>query len=123
LDEIEKHEAGFLLHWSGVVPSEQQKTACSSETIEGGFFRLQFSTPWGERVICQISPPKPDTPIDPGPYHRLEQRCAYYRCNRLDPIRERGNKIYCSEECQEAAKKYRAKLKRAGVQPDDDPTG
>jgi hypothetical protein len=80
-------------------------------------FHLEIVTPWGERLMIQIVPPKPYLPVHPGPYRLLIQRCSYHGCNRLYTIAERGSKIYCSAKCQEKSKSYRRKLERAGVVP------
>jgi hypothetical protein len=76
-------------------------------------FILEIVTPWEERLVIEIPPPKPDALVCPGRYRWLNQRCAYHDCNRLYAIAERGNKIYCSKECQEKSKQYRRKLKHA----------
>jgi hypothetical protein len=80
-------------------------------------FNLEIVTPWAERLMIQIAPPKPDVSIHPGPYRLVNQRCSYHGCNRLYTIAERGSKIYCSAECQEKSKSYRRKLQRAGLAP------
>jgi hypothetical protein len=80
-------------------------------------FNLEIVTPWAERLMILIAPPKPDVSIHPGPYRLVNQRCSYHGCNRLYPIAERGSKIYCSAECQEKSKSYRRKLERAGLAP------
>jgi hypothetical protein len=106
--------AAFLYTNAACFPQlnpERPTTSMASD----GTFRLEFSAPWGERFRFEVPRPKSNLSIDAGPHHRLEQRCAYYRCNRPYPIAERSNKIYCSDDCQEAAKKYRAKLRAAGV--------
>jgi hypothetical protein len=78
-------------------------------------FNLEIVTPWGEHLMIEIVPPKPDVRIDPGPYRLLNQRCSYHDCNRLYATAERSNKVYCSQECPEKSKSYRRKLRRAGV--------
>src|SRR5436309_2406576 len=55
------------------------------QTAEGTF-HLEIVTPWGERLMIQIVPPKPYLPVHPGPYRLLIQRCSYYDCNRLYTI-------------------------------------
>jgi len=80
-------------------------------------FNLEIVTPWAERLMIQIAPPKPDVPVHPGPYRLVNQRCSYHGWNRLYTIAERGSKIYCSAECQEKSKSYRRKLERAGLAP------
>jgi hypothetical protein len=79
------------------------------------FTRLEVVSPWGERLILKLTPPKPNLPIDPDPYYFIKDRCAWEDCNRLFSLSERGSRIYCSDECQEAAKRHRAKLRRAGL--------
>ena len=76
---------------------------------------LEIVTPWGERLIIEIMPPKAVVPSHPGPYRLLNRRCSYHDCNRLYATAERSNKVYCSQECQEKSKSYRRKLRRAGV--------
>jgi len=49
-------------------------------------------TPWGERLIIEIMPPKPDVPSHPVPYRLLNRRCSYHDCNRLYATAERSNK-------------------------------
>jgi hypothetical protein len=46
-------------------------------------FNLEIVTPWAERLMIQIAPPKPDVPIHPVPYRLLNRRCSYHDCNRL----------------------------------------
>ena len=53
-------------------------------------FNLEIVTPWAERLMIQIAPPKPDVSIHPGPYRLVNQRCSYHGCNRLYTIAERG---------------------------------
>jgi hypothetical protein len=79
------------------------------------FTTLEVMSPWGERLILKLIPPKPNLPIDPDPYYFIKERCAWEDCNRLFSLSERGSRIYCSGECQEAAKRHRAKLRWAGL--------
>jgi len=69
---------------------------------------MEVVTPFGEVLRLKIPFPKA-LPVEPGPYYRVEARCDYFRCNRLFPIAERGNKLYCSDECAEKAKAQRRK--------------
>jgi hypothetical protein len=71
-------------------------------------FRLELRTPWGDLIIIEVPPPKPDLPVDPSPHWRVEARCAYHNCNRLYPMTER-TKLFCTPECQEANKTYKRK--------------
>jgi hypothetical protein len=82
---------------------------------EDSFATLQVVTPWGERFILKLEPPKPNLPIDLGPHYRVSVRCGWEDCNRLFSLAERGNKLYCSDECREAAKEYRRKLGGSSV--------
>jgi hypothetical protein len=77
------------------------------------FTTLEVVSPWGERLLLKLSPPKPNLPIDPDPYYFIKERCAWADCNRLFSLSERGSRIYCSDECWKAAKRWREKQRRA----------
>jgi hypothetical protein len=79
------------------------------------FATVEVLSPWGERLILKLAPPKQTRPLDFDPYYFIKQRCAWQDCNRLYSLSERGSRLYCSDECQEAAKRYRVKLRHAGV--------
>jgi hypothetical protein len=92
-----------FFHLEGAASYTGARRVCRLPTK---IFNLEIVTPWAERLIIQIAPPKPDVPIHPGPYRLVNQRCSYHGCNRLYTIAERGSKIYCSAKCQEKSKSY-----------------
>lgn len=75
------------------------------------FERIDVTLPWGELLHLLVERPKPDVLIEECSYYRVEQRCAYHKCNRLYPVAERGNRIYCIDAHGQAERDQRKKDK------------
>jgi len=83
-------------------------------TDDDSFTTEEVVLPSGERLRFKVERPKPNLAIGPNLYYFVKVRCGREDCNRLLSLAERGNRIYCSDECYEAAKRYRQKLRKAG---------